>query len=724
MSPCGGASEQLKGDVHMPRRRSALVITLALTALMVGVGAPVAADADSSEARVPPRLSYVDGEVSFWRPGAEDWTPAQLNTPLAPGDEFYTAHRGNVELQVGSAAFVRGWGDTQIGVAGHEANFLQVKVTTGHVAVDVKSLDPGQTLELATPHGALTITEPGYYRADVGDDHTAFVNRGSRPAALAPAGAPAVTLLGGQQVTVDAGSAGGRVAAAPVLDVWDSWNQTRTAQVVGAASASHVPAGVYGVEELDRHGDWRIEPTYGRVWIPRTVPAGWVPYSTGRWILDPYYGWTWVDTAPWGWAPYHYGRWVFVRGVWAWAPGPRVIRPVYAPALVAFFGAPGVRVTVTSPFVGWVALGWGEPVVPWWGPVGFVGRPWWGGWGGPRKTVSVTHVTVYNNVTVRNAVVVVDRDHFGRAPVRHARVRDVDVRRLEPVHGPLRVTPVPASFSAGSGRAVRPPDQTVARRVVTSRTVARPVARPEERRTDPGLREMPRRRSEGFDAMPRSNATPNPTPTPRPAVTPRPDTTPPPDVARPEPVRREAPPRRDPGGRPGGTSASPEPGRRPDAGRALRETAPQPPADRARGGERAPEPARDVRRAPLLDSMRRPDTIGAPRNTLREPTPARPPEATGVPRDKVTEPAPVPSSGRRRGLDDGGESRGRVRPAPPASLQQRAEPPRRAMGPLPTAPAQRPAPDATTWHGRSAPRPDASAAPRPAPTPPRRRDRD
>src|SRR5262245_66670830 len=101
--------------------------------------------------------------------------------------------------------------------------------------------------------------------------------------------------------------------------------------------------GVYGTQELDQYGTWRVLDTYGPVWVPRAMPMGWVPYSTGRWIWDPSYGWTWLDDAPWGWAPYHYGRWVFVGGSWAWAPGPIVVRPVYTPALVAFFGGgPGV----------------------------------------------------------------------------------------------------------------------------------------------------------------------------------------------------------------------------------------------------------------------------------------------------------------------------------------------------------------------------------------------
>src|SRR5207244_6542050 len=83
--------------------------------------------ADAPIGRTPPRLSYVDGEVSFWRPGASNWAPAQINTALVPGDETYTGNRGNLELQVGTRAFVRAWGDTQLGLVNEEPDFLQLK---------------------------------------------------------------------------------------------------------------------------------------------------------------------------------------------------------------------------------------------------------------------------------------------------------------------------------------------------------------------------------------------------------------------------------------------------------------------------------------------------------------------------------------------------------------------------------------------------------------------
>ncbi len=541
----------------------------------------------------PARLSYLVGAVSFWRPGAQDWAPAQVNTPLAPGDELYTGDQGDLELQIGTRSFVRAWGNTQLGLANHEPDFVQFKVTSGHVSLDLRSLAPGRIVELDTPHAAFTIEHPGYYRADVTPERTSFITRRAGRAFMTPAGRPAVAIAPSEEVVLEGTpTPTAQSYVAPELDTWDRWNYARTDSLLEALSARYVSSDVYGVADLDHFGHWRVVPTYGSVWVPEPVPTEWVPYSTGKWIWDPYYGWTWVDTAPWGWAPYHYGRWVFLDGLWVWAPGPIVVRPVYAPALVAFFGGPGIRVGIGTPFVSWVALGWGEPLVPWWGPARFIGRPWWAGWGGPRivnnvvvnrtTVVNVNNITVYRNVNAPNAVVGVHQDHFGRRPVQEARIAQVDVHQLAPVRGPLRVTPEASSFVAASGRAARPPEAALAHPVVATRPPAgRPVVpRAEAQHGVPAV-SVPAPRIVSAPKTAATAPTPprpafgtSPLERPRPALPPRSET-----VQRPEPTPA-AP--RDTAGRPEAAPSAPR-GRAPG-------TEPTPPVEHRGTVESVPQP--------------------------------------------------------------------------------------------------------------------------------------
>src|SRR2546426_8536073 len=433
----------------------------------------------------PPRVSYIHGEVSFWRPGAEDWTPAMVNTPLAPGDVLYTGPGGNVELQVGPRAFVRAAENTQLGLDNHEPDFLQLRVTDGHAALDLREAPPGSTVELDTPNAAFTVERAGYYRLDVAQDSTAFHTHRGGVATMTPAAGAATPIANNQQLVVTGtDSPSVQATAAPQLTPWDRWNYQRTAYLLHPSS--HVPAGVYGAETLEQHGSWRTVETYGSVWAPSGVPAGWAPYSTGRWIWDARFGWTWLDDAPWGWAPYHYGRWVFVGSYWAWAPGPVIVRPVYSPALVVFLGG-GVRVGIGVRPLCWAPLGWGEPVIPWWGRRGFVGVASWHGWGGPRvvnnvvvtrtTTVNVTNITVYRNVAGTNAVGGVSPDRFGQHQDRPRRIDQAEVRQLTPVRGPLDVKPVAASVTVASGPAAKPPVAMQSRAVVATRPPHDPSSR-------------------------------------------------------------------------------------------------------------------------------------------------------------------------------------------------------------------------------------------------------
>ncbi|MGE5825159.1 MAG: DUF6600 domain-containing protein [Bacteroidota bacterium] len=465
-----------------------------LLALLIPFGVSQAQEGPEPSFPTPPRISLLDGEASFWRPGAQNWAPAVLNTPLESGDSLYTGPETTAEVQIGPHAYVRLRDSTQLQVSDVEPDFLQIKLTAGEASLDVREIAPGHTIEVDTPNAAYTVERRGYYRLNVDEDSTSFVTRRGGAAEVTPAGQGTTRIDPGEELVVS-GTDDARLHgyAAPELDEWDRWNYERTDYLLESISARYVPAGVYGASELDQYGRWRSVDQYGPVWIPTSVPAGWTPYSAGHWIYDPLFGWTWVDNAPWGYAPFHYGRWVYVGGYWAWAPGPRVARPVYAPALVAWYhGGPAGSAGGVS--VGWVALGWGEPVSPWWGPSSFAGRPNWGGWGGPRvvnrtvisNTTVVTNVTniTYVNAQVHNAVIMTNSERLGRGDHDYARAAPQDVRRWRPSERGADVRPSAASLVPVEGRAVRPPRQETERRVVA----LHPPRDPGERLHAAGLR--------------------------------------------------------------------------------------------------------------------------------------------------------------------------------------------------------------------------------------------
>jgi len=454
--------------------------TVLLAALLPGAvsWSPLSALAEDYVAVTPLRLSLLEGSASFWPAGASDWEAAELNLPLSSGDFLASGEASRIELEIGPRAFLRAASRTEFGVEVLERDLLRVLVNAGRLTLDARDLEPGARVELRTAHATLSVTTPGLYDLRVDAERSRFTAyAGSGATLVSPTGS--VVLVSGSEVVTGEGFAQPARYEAPASDDWLHWNRERSERLVAAASRVYVPEGIYGVRDLDDHGTWIREPTYGNVWAPAHVPATWAPYTTGRWLWSGAYGWTWVDAQPWGWAPFHYGRWVQLHSGWVWAPGPVAVRPVYAPALVAFLAPPVGIVVSSGPLVSWVALGWGEPVLPWWGPTWYRGRPCWRGWGGPTY-INEVHVHVdrrprhghrykidrYRNQRYPDAVVAVHRRDFDRRADDRTRFRPTATDRFRPGRGDL---PAPSRRGARSGdpRDMRPsrpaPEQRMAR---------------------------------------------------------------------------------------------------------------------------------------------------------------------------------------------------------------------------------------------------------------------
>lgn len=328
----------------------------------------VAAKADDDPPGRVARLQYMSGSVSVQPHGNEDWVQGTLNSPLTNADNIWTDKESKAELNVGGGT-LRMNSESSLTLTNVDNGTVQLELHQGTLNLHVSKLFGSEIYEVDTPNVAFTVQKAGDYRFDVDPDGDTTVITVRKGEGDATGNGPGVRIKSDEQVSFSNGtSLEHTVAEAPAFDGFDSWCGTRDKREDQSVSARYVSPGVIGYEDLDDNGVWSEVPPYGPVWTPTNVAAGWAPYRYGHWAWVSPWGWTWVDDASWGFAPFHYGRWVYYGNSWGWAPGPIYATPVYAPALVAWFGGGGWGVSVGFGFgggFGWCPLGWREPFYPW-----------------------------------------------------------------------------------------------------------------------------------------------------------------------------------------------------------------------------------------------------------------------------------------------------------------------------------------------------------------------
>src|SRR5579863_156733 len=386
------------------RARLEILLTTALLAgtLVLAQDAPPngpdARDPTDAPGRAA-QLRYLSGTVSFQPGGVEDWTPARLNRPLTTGDRLWTEGGSRAELQIGSAA-IRLNGRTNFQFVNLNDDITQIQISSGVASVRIRRLDERESFEIDTPQAAFSLLRPGEYRVDIDEQGAASIVTVRGGEGEVTAGGQAFPLRAREQVRVS-GAEGVQPVFdrrdAPVGDGFDNFCEDRDRREDRSESARHMSRDIPGYADLDANGGWREEPDYGWVWAPRVAP-GWAPYHYGHWAWIEPWGWTWVDDAPWGYAPFHYGRWAFAGAGWVWVPGPVAVRPVYAPALVAWVGGAnfGLGISIGGPAVGWFPLGPREVFVP-----AYRSSPRYITQVNVTNTVIVNR-TVINNVNVAN----------------------------------------------------------------------------------------------------------------------------------------------------------------------------------------------------------------------------------------------------------------------------------------------------------------------------------
>jgi len=361
------------------------------------------------------RLQFINGSVSVQPHGTDDWVAGAINRPLTNSDNVWADKNSRAEINVGTG-LIRIDSESSLTLTNVSENAVQLQLHQGAMNLHVRRLYDGENYEVDTPNQAFTVLKPGDYRFDVNPEADTTVITVWRGEGEAGGQGPAVRIRQNQQARFSNGnSMKNEIHAAPSLDAFDEWAQSRDGRLDNSRSARYVSPDVVGSEDLDEYGTWRDSPEYGNVWVPSGVNAGWAPYRYGHWIWVAPWGWTWVEDEPWGYAPFHYGRWVYYENYWGWAPGPIYVRPYYSPALVAFYGGAGWGVGFGFGFgggYGWCPLGFGEPFIPWYG----VSRGYFN-----QVNITNTHITnitnIYNNTYInRNGL-------HGGEPLHYANMR-------------------------------------------------------------------------------------------------------------------------------------------------------------------------------------------------------------------------------------------------------------------------------------------------------------
>ena len=339
-------------QMQIPRLTAFSAVSLTIVGAMLFFSIAALADPPSRVARI----GYLSGAVSLSPAGEDDWVQAAINRPLTTGDRVWTDAGARAEVQIGGA-MIRMNAGTGLAILNLDDGIAQLQLSQGSLNVRVRRLAPDQAFEIDTPNLALTFRQPGEFRIDVDADGnaTTIVVRKGRGEVY---GADAAYVVDARQPFRFAGTGLREYydVDAPRADEFDRWSVERDYLYDNSASARYVSPDVVGYQDLDANGTWRVDASYGNVWIPNRVSAGWAPYRDGHWAwVDPW-GWTWIDDAPWGFAVSHYGRWAYMGGTWGWVPGPVRDRAYYAPALVAFVGGSNFQIAIGSGNVGGVGL--------------------------------------------------------------------------------------------------------------------------------------------------------------------------------------------------------------------------------------------------------------------------------------------------------------------------------------------------------------------------------
>lgn len=313
---------------------------------------------ETGEGAVYGRILYMEGPVTLNRVSGFQDDPV-VNDPLVPGDSVITGPGSRAEIQLADGSILSLDLATEVVLLSLSDSTSEFENTTilqlisGSIIVEAAQMDMSEKrFQIDTDSASVFLLSDGLFRIDVRPDgSTVILSR--RGVAEVLARDVSTIVRSGERITVRPSEIPGEPQGfnTRIYDEFDQWAARRDETLLQRQRIDdQYPPGLPDpvrpyVVELSYHGSWYRNPTYGWVWRPIGLYAGWQPYMHGRWVPSPG-GLMWVSYEPWGWAPFHYGRWELLLGTgWVWIPGH-----VFSGAYVAWSVSPG--------YFGWCPLGY------------------------------------------------------------------------------------------------------------------------------------------------------------------------------------------------------------------------------------------------------------------------------------------------------------------------------------------------------------------------------
>ncbi len=299
------------------------------------------------------RVKFVEGEGFIQRSYDEGNEEAVANLPLFENDSAGTTN-GRIELYLGRLNYLRLDNDTLVKLTKAPQlgkTDLSLRLEKGGVYLDIGNLDYEKSVEAQTPDCGIFLLERGRFRINVLDDGRTevYVFEGT---AEVSGHESSRTVRENQKIVMENGEISERpyYFTASDRDDFDRWNDERNKLYSNSyyGSSRYLQNGYEDYEnELTHAGRWAWMNDYNcNVWMPYSIGTGWRPYFNGRWVWNPYYGYTWCSYDSCGWFTHHYGRWGWDYDYgWYWVPGYH-----WSPAWVSWFW--------DDFYYGWCPLSW------------------------------------------------------------------------------------------------------------------------------------------------------------------------------------------------------------------------------------------------------------------------------------------------------------------------------------------------------------------------------